>query len=56
MVNYLLIWIGDGVNQPIGTMFEVDRFSTIEQAVNSAKELGFTKYNSIILPYYDITD
>ncbi len=60
-MKYILIFIkdskGDNPYDIIpGTMFEVDRFTSIEEASKKAKELGFNKDNSLILQYYDVTD
>lgn len=40
-----------------GTMFEVDKFTSIEDAVKAADTYPeHVKKHTIILPYYDITD
>lgn len=61
MTKYILIYIHlsdgffSGKVMP-GTMFEVDRFDSIEAASKDAKKRGFNNKNSLILQYYDITD
>lgn len=61
-MKYILIFI-----QPIedfgadnllpGTMFEVNRFDSIEDAVKATKNYPHhVAKNTIIIPYYDITD
>lgn len=62
MTKYILVYIEerdvtDYSRTVVGTMFEVERFSTIEECVNKVRDTpGLNKGNTIILPYYDITD
>lgn len=56
-MKYILIYVADSSYQTIvsGTMFEVDRFDSIEKAVEHNKTLpAHIQTKTIILPYYDV--
>jgi hypothetical protein len=56
-MKYILIYVADSSYQTIvsGTMFEVDRFNSIESAVEHNKTLPKNvQKQTIIIPYYDV--